>query len=338
MATTLLEVAKRAGVSLATASRVINGSTRSVGAELRQRVLDAAAELGYVPNAHAQALARSNAALVGVVVHDISDPYFAEIVRGIQSVADQSNRLVSICNSYRDPARDLAYVRLLHAHRAEALIMAGSGLDDREYSLALARQISAFSDAGGRVAFIGRHHVPGNAIVPDNVGGGRAVGHLLAALGHRQIGVVGGPPMITTSSDRLDGLRSGLRDYGIELGAGQIISGDFSREAGARAALELLAQHPRITAIHTLNDLMAVGALAALRERGVAVPGDITLVGFDDIPIAADVTPALSTVRVPMFEMGRRALDLALQSSSSELRVEHLATELIVRASSGPRA
>jgi LacI family transcriptional regulator len=337
MATTLAEVAQRAGVSLATASRALNGSKRGVTAELRARVLAAAAELGYVPNAHAQALARSSTALVGVIVHDVSDPYFSEITRGIQSVAGSAGRLVTFCNSYRDPAREMDYVHLLHAHRVEALIMAGSGLDDRGYSQVLAAQLTSFTASGGRVAFIGRHNIPGDAVMPDNVGGARAIGRLLAELGHRQIGVIGGPPLVTTSRDRLDGFRSGLRDHGITLAPAQIASGDFSRDGGARAAIELIERDPGLTAIFALNDVMAVGALAALRERGIAVPDRIAVVGFDDIPLAADVTPALTTVRVPMIEMGARAMALALEPGGSELRVEHLPTEVVIRASAGSR-
>jgi LacI family transcriptional regulator len=337
MATTLAEVAARAGVSLATASRSLNGSKRGVAEDLRARVLAAAKELGYVPNAHAQALARSSTSLVGVIVHDVSDPYFSEITRGIQNVAGGSGRLVSFCNSYRDPAREMEYVRLLHAQRVEALIMAGSGLDDRGYSQAMAAQLEAFTESGGRVAFVGRHNIPGDAVVPDNVGGARAMGRLLADLGHRKIGVIGGPPLVTTSRDRLEGFRSGLRDAGIALPPQQIAAGDFSRDGGARAAIELIERDPEITVIFALNDLMAVGALAALRERGIAIPDQIAVVGFDDIPLAADLTPALTTVRVPMIEMGARAMTLALEPSDSELRVEHLPTEVIVRASSGPR-
>ncbi|MBC8074558.1 MAG: LacI family DNA-binding transcriptional regulator, partial [Chloroflexales bacterium] len=211
MATTLAEVAQRAGVSLATASRVLNGSTHGVTADLRARVLTAAQALDYVPNAHAQALARSSSAIVGVLVHDVSDPYFSEIMRGIQRVASDASRLVITCNSYRDPARELDYVRLLHGHRVEALILAGSGLDERTYSQRMASQIAAFTASGGRVAFIGRHHVLGDAVVPDNVGGARAMGHTLARLGHQRIGVIDGPALLTTSRDRIDGFRSGLR-------------------------------------------------------------------------------------------------------------------------------
>src|SRR5688500_3076377 len=161
MTATLADVARRAGVSQATASRVINDSSYPVTAELRRRVLAAAEELHYVPNAHAQALVHARSRTVGVIVHDLSDPYFSEIMRGMQRVAAAQDRLVMICNTYRDLDRELAYVRLLHAQRVEALILAGSGYDDRQFSARLGAQIETFVASGGRLALIGRHLLVG---------------------------------------------------------------------------------------------------------------------------------------------------------------------------------
>ncbi|MBC8077245.1 MAG: substrate-binding domain-containing protein, partial [Chloroflexales bacterium] len=132
------------------------------------------------------------------------------------------------------------------------------------------------------------------------------------------------------------GFRNGLRDHDIELPPELIVAGDFSRDGGAHAALQLIERDPLLTAIFALNDVMAVGVLAALRARGVSVPSDVSVVGFDDIPLAQDVTPTLSTVRVPMVAMGARALTLALETQTPELRVEHLPTEVVLRASTGP--
>jgi len=333
MTATLAEVAERAGVSLATASRVLNGSKRSVTEDLRQRVLEAARELSYVPNAQAQALVRANTQLVGVIVHDVSDPYFSEIMRGIQSVASERGRLVTICNSYRDPIREIEYVRLLHAQRVEALILSGSGLEEHDYSRAIARQIETFIATGGRVVFIGRHQIVGDAVVPDNSGGAHALAHLLTDLGHRSIGVIGGPALLTTTRDRLGSFRLGLEERGITLRPDLIVNGDFSRDGGAKAALTLIERNPALSAIFTLNDVMAVGALSALRSRNIRVPEDISVVGFGDIPLASDVTPALTTVRVPMREMGVCAMELALQPGRSEAQIEHFPTHVIIRAS-----
>ena len=165
---TLADVARRAGVSPATASRVINGSTKPVTDELRERVLAAVAELQYVPNAHAQLLARSHRSAVGVIVHDVSDPYFAEITRGLQRVATDHGRLLIICNSYRDPDRELEYVELLRGQQVAAIILAGSGYHDAAFTRPAQREAAAYERTGGRVAVIGRHEHAGDAVMPAN--------------------------------------------------------------------------------------------------------------------------------------------------------------------------
>jgi LacI family transcriptional regulator len=200
----------------------------------------------------------------------------------------------------------------------------------------MAAQIMAFEATGGRAALIGRHYAPGDAVIPDNVTGAREMARTLAGLGHRRIGVISGPANLTTTHDRLAGLRMGLEDSGLELASGAVVTGDFTRDGGERAVQELLKRIPGLTAIFALNDVMAIGALSGLRRLGKRVPEDISLAGFDDIPIARDLMPSLTTVRVPMLEMGARALALALEPRTAGLRTEHLSTELVMRDSTGP--
>ncbi|MDP9797939.1 LacI family transcriptional regulator [Catenuloplanes nepalensis] len=334
---TLAEVAKRAGVSPATASRIINGSPKPVTEALRERVLAAVEELQYVPNAHAQSLARANRSAIGVIVHDVSDPYFAEITRGLQRVATEHGRLVIICNSYRDPARELEYVELLRAHQVAALVLAGSGYHDEDFTRALVGKLQVYEKGGGRVAVIGRHQHAGDAVVPDNEMGGYLLGAELYALGHERIGVIAGPKLLTTTTDRLSGLRRAARERGHELPAARIAYADFDRDSGAEAAAALLDAEPGLTAIAALNDSMAIGALALLRSRGVDVPGRVSVAGFDDMPVARDVTPALTTVRLPLAEMGARAMTLALDGAGEPgNRIEEVGAELIRRDSAGP--
>src|SRR3712207_289788 len=305
---TLADVARRAGVSPATASRVINGSSKPVTDELRERVLRAVAELQYVPNAHAQMLARSHRNAVGVVVHDVSDPYFAEITRGLQRIATDHGRLVIICNTYRDPDKELEYVELLRAHQVAAIILAGSGYHDQAFTELLDTKLTVYERTGGRVAVIGRHEHAGDAVVPDNEQGGYLAGDHLYSLGHIEVGVIAGPRNLTTTTDRLSGLTRAAHEHGHELSASHIVYADFDRDGGAAAAASLLARHPALTAIAALNDSMAVGALACLRT----MPRKVSVTGFDDMPIAQDVTPALTSVRLPLAEMGARAMTLAL--------------------------
>jgi LacI family transcriptional regulator len=330
---TLADVARHAGVSTATASRIINGSPKPVAEALRQRVLAAVAELRYVPNAHAQMLARSNRNAVGVIVHDVSDPYFAEITRGLQRVATADNRLVIICNSYRDPDRELEYIDLLHAHQVAAIVIAGSGYLDEDTASRMDERLRAFEATGGRIAVIGRHVHTGDAVVPANEEGGYLAAEHIYTLGHTEVGIIAGPPALTTTADRLAGIREAARVHGQKILKKRMVHADFTRDGGEAAAAQLIAANPTMTAIVALNDSMAVGALAALRERGIRVPEQISVAGFDDIPITRDVVPALSTVRLPMVELGARAIARALEPHESPPRIEYLPTEVILRAS-----
>jgi len=335
---TLADVARRAGVSTATASRIINNSPKPVAEELRRRVLAAVDELQFVPNAHAQQLARSDRSAVGVIVHDVSDPYFAEITRGLQRVATDHGRLVIICNSYRDPERELQYVELLHAHQVAAIVLAGSGYHDVRLTNKLADKLRIYERTGGRVAVIGRHEHAGDAIIPQNEPGGYLAGKALYELGHTAIGVIAGPRHLTTTTDRLTGLRRAARENGRRILSRHIVYADFDRDGGAQAAVELLERNPGITAIVALNDSMAIGALASLRRLGVDVPGRVSVIGFDDMPIAADVTPSLSTVRLELVEIGARAMSLALRETDGEpdQLAEEAPVTLVLRESTAP--
>ncbi|SCL26184.1 LacI family DNA-binding transcriptional regulator [Micromonospora inyonensis] len=333
---TLADVARRAGVSPATASRVINGSSKTVTEELRDRVLRAVADLRYVPNAHAQLLARPHRSVVGVIVHDVSDPYFAEVTRGLQRVATARGKLLIICNSYRDPERELEYVDLLRGQQVAAMILAGSGYHDDSFTTRLNEQLAAYEATGGRVAVIGRHEHAGDAVMPANENGAYLLARELLALGHRRIGVVAGPRLLTTTTDRLAGLRRALAERELTLPEEHVRYAEFDRDSGAGAAAVLLDAVPGVTAVVALNDSMAIGALSLLRARGVAVPGQVSVTGFDDMPIARDVTPALTTVRLPLVEMGARAMALALEPVAAGGRIEVLDAGVVLRDTTGP--
>jgi LacI family transcriptional regulator len=289
-----------------------------------------------VPNAHAQSLARAQRSAVGVIVHDVSDPYFAEITRGLQRVAIENGRLLVICNSYRDPAREREYVEMLHANQVAAIVLAGSGTTDPDASKGLAAALAAYERGGGRIALIGRHPLHGDAVVPANESGAHRLGEHLFGLGHRRVAVIAGPRNITSTVDRLAGLRAAARAHGTSLAARRIVYSDFTRDGGAAATAELLDADPTITAIVALNDAMAVGALAVLRGRGLPVPERVSVAGFDDLPVAADVTPTLTTVRLPLTDLGARAMEMALDGGSTRQRVVRLDADLVIRDSTAP--
>jgi len=332
-APTLADVARAAGVSVATASRVLSGSTR-VASPLRRQVAEAAAQLGYEPNPHARALASAGDSTVGVVLHDLANPFFAELVRGMDEVAAERGRTLLFIAAHRDPQRELAAISHFRVRRVEALVIAGSGLESREFTQDLAAQLLGFEAGGGRAVLVGRNYGQGDAVLVDNVGGGREVAEELLHLGHRRFGVISGPASVTTSRERMAGVRQALERAGVALPEESVVYGDYSREAGRAAARGLLAGgSARPTALIAFNDLMAVGALAEARSLGLQVPAELSITGFDDIPIAQDVQPELTTVRVPAAEVGALAMRVALEPRDGVVRVEHVPTRLVRRQS-----
>jgi len=305
------EVARRAGVSIATASRVVSESGYPVSAQTRERVLDAARALDYVPNALARGLLKSQTPLVGVIVHDITDPYFSEIVRGVEDGAEGSGYLVISCSSERDAARESSYVRLLRQVRAAAIIFAGSGLDDPALNAELPKHLDAMREAGAAVVHLSPHALGKPEISVDNVGGIAAMIHELVGLGHRRIAFLSGPVALYVARDRLAGYRRGLDEAAISYDDRLVINTGFTAEAGARAVDVLLDSRVAFTALSCANDLLALGALQRLHELGVRVPEQVSVAGFDDISVAPMTAPSLSTVRLPLRELGRRGFEFA---------------------------
>lgn len=345
---TLAEVARQAGVSLATASRVLNGSTRVVRPELRDKVAAAAGALRYTPNAHAQALAGSTTASVGVVLHDISDPYFAGVAGGAMRRAGDADLLVMMACTFRDPDRELAYVRMLHQQRAQAIILAGSGYHDPDHTEALRAALAAYRAGGGRVAVVSQHRFDVDTVLPDNQGGARRLARALVDHGHRDFALITGPEHLLTVRDRYLGFRQELGQSAARLPNTRVADGGFTRDGGY-AATRALAESGALaeaTCLVALSDVMAIGALAALRDLGIRVPQQISLAGFDDIPAVRDLVPPLTTVRLPLEEMGARALDMVLDRSRAtqqpddtegKARVVRVDAEVVLRDSTARR-
>jgi LacI family transcriptional regulator len=334
---TLADVARRAGVSLATASRALNGSaTRQVGEELRARVQEAAADLDYSPNAQAQAMARGTTATLGLVVHDIADPYFSTIAAGVIEAAAARGLLVTVASTQREPDTELRHVELLRQARAQAVVLAGSRLGDPALLDRMRSALRAFARGGGRVACIGQDVLGVSTVVVENRLGAAALAGALHAAGHRRFAVLAGPPTHLTARDRTEGFRYGLAEVGAEPADGHVITCDFTRDAAYAATADLLATSggvPPVDCLFAVTDVMALGALAALRDAGLDVPGDIGLAGFDDITSLQDVVPPLTTARLPMAEMGSAAVELALDGDPGTLRRVPVRAEIVLRES-----
>ncbi|GAA1923493.1 LacI family DNA-binding transcriptional regulator [Nocardioides lentus] len=331
----LADVANAAGVSIATASRAMAGAT-GVSEGVADRVRRTAEQLGYVANVHARSLAGGSSTTVGLVVHEIGDPYFSEIASGVLDLASGRGLTVQICHTGRDPESELRQIRSLVAHRVGALVIAGSGFVDASLEATARAELEQYAAAGGRVAVIGRHHLRADAVLPDNLEGARSVTSHLLGLGHTAIAVAAGSRTLTTVADRLAGVQAALGDAGLDPGAVPVVEAPFTRDGGRECASRILAEHPATTAILALNDDMAIGCLTQLRRDGVSVPGRVSVTGFDDVAVAGDLAPGLTTVRLPMAEMGRRALELALREPGKRPRRSPVGAELVVRDSTGP--
>lgn len=331
----ITEVARLAGVSTATASRVVRSTDYPVSAATRARVLDAARTLDYVPNALARGLHTRVVPVVGVIVHDITDPYFSEVVRGVEDAAADGDYLVITCSSDRDPVRENSYVRLLRSMRAAAIVFAASGLDDPARNEEQARHLAAMRAYGAAVVHLSPPAHGSPEVGVDNAGGVAAMVVALAGLGHRRIAFLAGPASLIVARERLAGYRRGLAEAGIPFDPDLVVAGaGFDREAGARGVDALLDGGAPFTAVSCANDLLALGALERLAERGVTVPDDVSVAGFDDISVAALTAPALSTVRLPLRELGRRGFAHAERVLAGETPApEVMPTEVLLRGS-----
>lgn len=333
---TLQDVADAAGVSLATASRAINGSTRRVKEPLRQQVLEAASRLGYQPNLQAQAVARGRASMIGLLVHDIADPYFAEIAAGVSQEAERHGLLVTLASTQRSYEREMAHLGGLRAQRAQGVILAGSRIDDAALNARLMSEIELFRASGGRVTLISQDILDADTVRLENREGGRALAGALVGQGYRRFAFLAAPLELLTSTERLEGFRAGLA----EAGAGELVVSavaEFTRDGGFEAMTEVLDGDAQIDCVVAANDVMAVGAMSAMRARGVRPAQDLAVAGFDDIATLRDLSPALTTVRFPLAEVGRRALAMLLDELEGP-RVHRVPGEVVVRESTPARS
>ncbi|WP_427015447.1 LacI family DNA-binding transcriptional regulator [Pseudarthrobacter sp. P1] len=337
MAVTLSEVARRAGVSLATASRVLNGSDRTPAAGIADRVKAAAVELGYVANAQAQALARSATRLMGLVVHDIADPYFSTVARGVQLAAGERGRQVLLASSDHSPGAELDAVTAFISYRTDAIILAGSRSETADP--ALAALLAGYIAGGGRVVTLGATDVPGAQHLDlANEAGAFELASALIARGTTRFAILAGPGTLTTARQRASGFARALA--AAQLAPIAVVEGTFTREGGYDTALEcrgLLEQGagPESAPLCLLaaNDVMALGAMTAMRSLGLRVPQDVQIAGFDDIPTLRDHSPSLTTYRLPLEQIGRLAAELALaEDPQGPIRVDG---EVVLRESAG---
>jgi LacI family transcriptional regulator len=272
-----------------------------------------------------------------VICHDVSDPYFAVIARGIMRVAGDNGLLVMLASTFRDADREVAYVSMLRAQRAPAILLIGSGFEDKTWERSLAAELDPYLRGGGRVAVVSRHRsLRVDSVLPENRAGAAALANALLEMGHRRFAILAGPRGLTTVFDRIAGFQESLSAAGVHMSEKDIVEGGFTRDGGYDAMTTLLDRGLRATCVFAVTDVMAIGALTALRDKGLSVPGDVSMAGFDDIPIVRDLTPPLTTVALPLEQLGARAMELALRENSGRRsRILRMAGEVVIRESTG---
>jgi len=334
VAATIRDVARRAGVSVATVSRVVNHSAHKVSEETRRRVLEAIEELGYQPNDVARGLKKRTSHTIGLIVPDISNPFYPAIARGIEDVANAHGYAVVLCNTYEDLAKEREYLSLLRRRWADGLIFATVGVNTKHLRWLRGHRVP--------VVLVARdvEGVEIDAVLVDNFRGAYlAVRHLIG-LGHQRIGFIGGPRSLHVSRERHRGYLHAIADAGIDPDPELHVEGNFRAEGGEEAMRQLLHLQPPLSAVFAANDLMAIGAMNAIKRAGFRIPEDIAVVGFDDITFASLVEPPLTTVAQPKYRMGTIAMTLLLERMEGKEdgpRKIVLDPELVVRDSCGAR-
>jgi len=328
---TLRDVARKVGVHASTVSRVLNSSTRSmVSPEIARRVDEAARDLGYRPNPIAYGLKTRRSLTVGVVIPDLTDPLFPPMIRGIDDTLARAGYTTIVANTDNDRERERVILERMRGRHVDALILGSTRredvLDEDEVPVVL---INRSIDVGGVTA-----------VVSDNPGGiGQAIDHL-ASLGHRRIAHVAGPQYVSTGIARYQAYRSKMEDLGLPVTPDLVGHCEsYSRGEGKRVLSLFLQSREPLTAVIAANDLLALGCYDALKAAGLRCPGDISVVGFNDMPFVDMMDPPLTTVRIPQYDIGAAAARAVLERMNEPaggFEIIVLPSTLVVRASTAP--
>jgi len=330
------DVAREAGVSRATVSYVINNRTDGnvrISEETRCRVLEAIEELGYRPNVLARSLRQGQTHTIGMIVPDNTNPFFAEVARGVEDTSFEQGYSVILCNSDGDLDKELLYTNVLAEKRVDGILFVAAGMSTEH--------ICALQERRMPVVVVDRDipDVAVDSVMTANERGGWLATRHLIELGHRHIGCIAGPSDVTPSAERVTGYRHALREAGLPVDEVLILKGDFQYESGYQAARQLLSMEDPPTAIFACNDLMAIGTVSAAVRLGRQVPADLSVVGFDDVPLASFANPALTTIVQPKYEIGVVAATMLLERMQDPDRPPYrkmLDTVLVVRQSTAP--
>jgi LacI family transcriptional regulator len=334
------DVAERANVSTTTVSHVING-TRYVSEELTERVKRAMKELDYSPNALASSLRSGRTKIIGLVIPDIANQFFSEISRKIEDNGYDNGYSVILCNTNEDEDKEESYIDVLIGKQVDGIVFISAGQGMKNIEKAILSNIPfVIVDRDVR-------EIDADVVLIDNFMGGQQATNYLISLGHRRIACITGPSAVSPSADRVRGYEKALSDANIPIREDLIVRGDFHYESGRAAMEKLLALDERPTAVFACNDMMATGAMQAIYNNDLEIPGDISIVGFDNIPFSSSVYPTLTTVAQPFEHLAKLIIDLLIEkmdflSDKRKQEIEAIdyqryviGTDLIVRDSCG---
>ncbi|MBX5474348.1 MAG: LacI family DNA-binding transcriptional regulator [Thermoleophilia bacterium] len=329
---TIYDVAREAGVSTATVSRMLN-DTGQIAPATREAIEQAIERLGYLPNTIARSLVTKSTQTIAFLLPDITNPFYASLVSGIQQVALESGHTMLLCTTEGDPERELEYLNLLRAKQVDGALMDGLVVPPE--------RIAQFVADGFPIVCLDRdvrsRSVP--LVQVDNKLGARLAMEHLLGLGHRRIAHIEGAPELRISAQRLGGYREALAAAGIREDPRLVATGRFSEDGGYEATRELLGRDVSFTAVFAANDLSAIGAINALTQSGLRVPEDVSVIGFDDLRLSAHTIPPLTTIHQPAVEIARRATEILIDLINGR-RVRKLRyllePTLVVRSSTAP--
>jgi LacI family transcriptional regulator len=323
-------IADEVGVSVSTVSRVLNAgdaeALRWASAQTIARIRDYAASRAYRPNPHAASLRTARSGLVGVLVPRLQDFVLATIYEGIEEAATENGYSTFVTNSLDDPANKARRTEMMLQRRVEGIIFGDAHHDDPLLAVVAARNIP--------FVLVSRRSADYTSVTCDDLLGGRLVGRRLLDAGRRDLAVLAGLPFASTAIERTKGAVDAFAEAGLKVPEERIAWGPFDAAGGREGAEKLLATEPYPDAIFATNDFAAIGALGVLRDRGLRVPDDISLIGYNDTPLAAELPTPLTTVHSPMHEMGRRGIDLLIDVlGGGSPESERLSPTLVIRAS-----
>ncbi|WP_461206808.1 LacI family DNA-binding transcriptional regulator [Clostridium sp. DL1XJH146] len=329
MKTTINDIAKIAGVSKATVSRVLNES-KPVSDEIRMRVEKAIKENNYKPSSIARSLVNKTTNIIGVIIPDIGNPFFSQLVKGIQDGANENGYHIMLCNTYKNEEKEIEYLEILQNHQVDGIVFLTTTIQNSHKLFFQKNKIPVVS--------VSRRfkELSISSIDVDNYSAAYDATSYLINLDHKEIAMIRGD--IDNNSvdfDRFEGYKQAIIDSNIDFHEELVVKGDFSVEGGYNAMGKLLTHKQLPTAIFCASDHMAFGAIKCAHESGLIVPDDISVIGFDDIPLASMFIPSLSTVKQPIYELGQKAIQTIISEIQSKSKAQNivLSTEIVIRQS-----